>query len=218
MRTEELMRFSPRDEAILHALSRKVRLLSLAQIARHWWSHVKAPEDAARRRLRELELAGWIVCVQPQARRLPPIIAPVVGWSPKQQAPDFSDIAQRLQCRWQGETVRVRAYVLGPTADRHFGVSRRGRLKYDFQATHDLGVSEMYLNLLGQRPADAERWLGEDELAPYRQHEKLPDAVLADSPQARPELVLEFGGAYDARRVQQFHEDCAEQLLPYEIW
>jgi hypothetical protein len=198
MRTEELMRFSPRDEAILHALSRKVRLLSLAQIARHWWSHVKAPEDAARRRLRELELAGWIVCVQPQARRLPPIIAPVVGWSPKQQAPDFSDIAQRLQCRWQGETVRVRAYVLGPTAD--------------------LGVSEMYLNLLGQRPADAERWLGEDELAPYRQHEKLPDAVLADSPQARPELVLEFGGAYDARRVQQFHEDCAEQLLPYEIW
>lgn len=212
------MRISPRDEAILRALCRKVRLLSREQIARHWWSSAKQPEHAAQRRLRELVAADWLVQIRPQARGLPPIDSPIVTWSPGESTPDFTAISGRLQSRWTSETRRVQAYVLGPAADRHFGVSRRGRLKYDFQATHDLGVSEMYLNLLVQRPALAERWIGEDELAPYRQHEKLPDAVLAPSPDARPELVLEFGGAYDVHRLAQFHDDCAAQLLPYEIW
>jgi len=212
------MRISARDEALLRALCRNVRLFSLQQIATHWWSRSKHPEAAARRRLRVLEDAGWIVGIRPQARPLPPIESPVAVWTPDETAIDFAEVASHLQRRWLGETCRVQAFVLGPTADRHFGVSRRGRLKYDFQATHDLGVSEMFLNLLAQRPAQAARWIGEDELAPYRKTEKLPDAVLADDPQARPELVLEFGGAYDARRVEQFHEDCASQMLPYEIW
>jgi hypothetical protein len=76
----------------------------------------------------------------------------------------------------------------------------------------------MYLQFCRSRPADAERWIGEDLLAPWRRGEKLPDAVLASAPDARPELVLEFGGAYDSRRIEMFHEDCAEQQLPYELW
>jgi hypothetical protein len=217
-RNEELMRISQRDEAILRALCRKIRLLSLEQIARHWWPDVKHPQQSALRRLRELVRAGWMVSIQPQARGLPPIKSPVVCWNPGQPDPAFDAVAKQLMTRWTTETCRVQAFVLGPAADRYFGVSRRGRLKYDFQATHDLGVSEVFLNLLDQRPALAERWIGEDELAPFRQHEKLPDAVVADGPLARPELVLEFGGAYDVRRVAQFHEDCATQMLPYEIW
>lgn len=212
------MRLTQRDEAILKALAYKVRLFSLEQIARHWWPDVKNPHVASRKRLRVLEDAAWLVRIKPQARSLPPIESPVVVWSPGRDEPDFAAVAARLQHRWTGETRRVNAYVLGHCAERHFGVSHRGRLKYDFQATHDLGVSEMFLNLLGRRPARAERWLGEDELAPYRKHEKLPDAVLAADPNTRPELVLEFGGAYDARRVEQFHHDCASQGLRYEIW
>ncbi len=76
----------------------------------------------------------------------------------------------------------------------------------------------MYLQFRRSRPQDAERWIGEDLLAPWRRGEKLPDAVLAAAPDARPELVLEFGGAYDARRIEMFHEDCASQMLPYELW
>jgi hypothetical protein len=46
----------------------------------------------------------------------------------------------------------------------------------------------------------------------------LPDAVLAETPAARPRLVLEFGGAYNTARVRDFHHDCAARRLPYEIW
>ena len=38
------------------------------------------------------------------------------------------------------------------------------------------------------------------------------------SADARPKLVLEFGGAYDKRRVEDFHADCAKRRLPYELW
>jgi hypothetical protein len=65
---------------------------------------------------------------------------------------------------------------------------------------------------------EADNWIGEDILAPHRRGEKLPDAVLADGPGARPRLVLEFGGAYDATRVRHFHQSCLDEQLPYQLW
>ncbi|MCB0324634.1 MAG: hypothetical protein KDD69_13725, partial [Bdellovibrionales bacterium] len=207
-----------RDMAIVGTLHRKVRVLSLDQIARHWWPDAKNPQQAARPRLDKLVDGGWIVCVRPQARGLPPLDVPVATWKPDTPCPDFNAVSSHLRNRWTAPTKGVQAYVLGNTAARYFGASKRGKLKYDFQASHDLGVAEVYLNLLETRPEVARRWIGEDDLAPFRKHEKIPDAVIADGPQSRPELVLEFGGSYSARRVQEFHEDCASQLLPYELW
>ncbi|WP_437203401.1 hypothetical protein [Planctomicrobium sp. SH664] len=34
----------------------------------------------------------------------------------------------------------------------------------------------------------------------------------------RPQLVLEFGGAYDKDRLIDFHTDNQQRGLPYEIW
>ena len=55
-------------------------------------------------------------------------------------------------------------------------------------------------------------------LAPHRRGQKLPDAVIARGAELRPELVLEFGGAYDKARLVDFHADSEERKLPYEIW
>jgi len=30
--------------------------------------------------------------------------------------------------------------------------------------------------------------------------------------------VIEFGGAYSAERVRDFHEDCVQHNLPYQLW
>ena len=44
------------------------------------------------------------------------------------------------------------------------------------------------------------------------------DAVLADDPEGGVRLALEFGGAYNARRVRAFHEHCVAEGLAYELW
>jgi hypothetical protein len=76
----------------------------------------------------------------------------------------------------------------------------------------------MFLAVRRDRPALIKKWIGEDRLAPHRVGEKLPDAVVADSPEELPKLVLEFGGAYDKARLERFHLDCEERGLPYEVW
>ena len=85
------------------------------------------------------------------------------------------------------------------------------------QATHDIHLGALYLKLMKDAPTIAAGWIGEEILAPTREHQKLPDAILHDR-EGRPRLVIEFGGAYPADRLQAFHEDCAERALPYELW
>jgi hypothetical protein len=54
-------------------------------------------------------------------------------------------------------------------------------------------------------------------LAHTRRGETLPDAFIVDE-EHEPLWVIEFGGAYDAGRVQEFHEDCQVRQLPYQMW
>jgi hypothetical protein len=74
----------------------------------------------------------------------------------------------------------------------------------------------MYLLFLRDRPELASGWRSEDVLASTRRNQKLPDAIVMDGD--RPQLVVEFGGAYDPGRVEKVHADCATRRLPYELW
>jgi hypothetical protein len=66
-------------------------------------------------------------------------------------------------------------------------------------------------------PQWAAAWRGEDLLAHTRRGEKLPDAfIVTETDQVA--WVVEFGGGYDAQRVEAFHLDCAERQLPYQLW
>jgi hypothetical protein len=76
----------------------------------------------------------------------------------------------------------------------------------------------MYLAVRQLSPATALNWIDEDRLAPFRRHQKLPDAVIACDLRALPELVLEFGGNYPKSRLQAFHEDNEMRGLSYQIW
>jgi hypothetical protein len=151
--------------------------------------------------------------------------SPVVVWKPGQPEPEFGAIAWRLQSRWQMPPRRTTVYVATQKAANQVGGRSRGTIKHDLQATHDLGVAQVYLQLLTANPIAAEKWVGEDVLRLTRRRQKLPDAVIASTPDGRSvrsdhdiSLVVEFGGAYDASRVRHFHRDCAARKLPYEIW
>jgi hypothetical protein len=80
-----------------------------------------------------------------------------------------------------------------------------------------LSVAAVWLRLHNVAPEWAAAWRGEDLLAHTRLGEKLPDAFIVDD-SGKVVWVIEFGGGYDAERVQAFHNDCAARGLPYQLW
>lgn len=141
---------------------------------------------------------------------------PLSRWRPGTPPPHFGRLAHRLQSRW-GEAIRsTNVCVATAKAVKVFG-GHGGSLKHPAQASHDIHVSAVYLELLSRSPDDAATWLSEAKLAPFRRHQKLPDAALGDAP-TELRLVLEFGNGYDADRLRDFHVDCQERSLPYEVW
>lgn len=204
-----------RDQRILMALVLKVRLFSLRQIATHWWNGEVAN---ARRRLRQLAADHLVSRVTVPVRALPALTKPIVSWEPGQQTPAADAIAYRLKTRLRNRPIRsVTAWVATERSSQLFGGRCRGELKHRTQATHDLGVSAIWLHFDARAPQWADAWQGEDLLAHTRRGEKLPDAFIVD-PQGVVVCVIEFGGDYDARRIREFHADCVERELPYQIW
>ena len=211
----ETISLTQRDHELLTALVQKVRLFSLRQIASHWWDDEVAN---TRRRLKSLAKAGLIHAMTVAARTLPPIESPLTVWQPGETPPDMGRLAYQLQSRWQRRPVRtMSASIATGRAAQLLGGKQRGELKHPLQATHDLGVAAIWLNFHAQAPEWAEAWRGEDLLAHTRQGEKLPDGFIVNEA-GETVWVIEFGGAYDTARVQEFHEDCARRSLPYQIW
>jgi hypothetical protein len=110
---------------------------------------------------------------------------------------------------------------LDPAAGHDDGLRRhppaRGRVGTPYQASHDLGVSAVYLHYLRHRPDDAACWVGEDNARAAGRGNKKPDAVVLDPGSGR-RLAVEFGAGYPAARLRAFHRHCERHRLPYEVW
>jgi hypothetical protein len=209
------LHLTERDRALLQALVQKVRLFSQRQIADHWWNGELVN---SRRRLKRLADRGLVQRMTVLARPIPVLESPLVGWRPGDSAPHFGSIAYRCQERWRLRPTRLcTAWLATDVASQAFGGPARDALKNPTQATHDLGVAAVWLRLNHVAPEWASAWRGEDLLAHTRRGEKLPDAfVVAET--ERVAWVIEFGGSYDAQRVEAFHQDCAARELPYQLW
>lgn len=212
------MQLTVRDLQIVRTLSLKVRIFSLPQLASAWWRPTKAGQDNARRRLRVVCEAGLLQCTQVMARPLPAIETPVVTWTPGEPEPDFGSASWLLQSRWTEPPRQTTVYLATKKGGNRFGAPRRGELKLSLQATHDLGVSEVYLQLLRADPEAASQWVGEDAFASSRRGQKLPDAMLVAGSGEEPRMVIEFGGAYARHRLESLHRDCQARNLPYQLW
>ena len=68
-----------------------------------------------------------------------------------------------------------------------------GEVKKEMQATHDLGVTQMWLHLDINHPEWADAWRGEDLMAPTRRGQKLPDGFIVDQ-SGSPGPYLELFG------------------------
>lgn len=212
------MQITDRDRAILLALTHKVRLLSLPQIARTWWNETEAGLTNTRKRLNLLAAGPTPLVRKLQVNAHPELdlVEPLFIWSPGEPDPHFGALSYRLKSRWKDAPKPTTVFIATQSAVRQFG-GWGGKLKRPLQVTHDLHLSQIYLLYLKQRPLEVEHWVSEEHLAPERRHQKLPDAELR-TPQGHTTRVIEFAGAYDAQHVKRVHEDCLKRSLPYELW
>lgn len=209
---------SQRDEALLETLVFKVRLLTTPLIAKTWWGDTTQPLMHARRRLRQLTEARLLEKTHVLAEPMLPLQAPVACWRPGEPEPDCDALGYALQSRWgDAPPRRVTVFVASKQAVYQYGGRGLGGLRQRLQATHDLHQAAVYLHYLRADPALAEAWVGEDMLGKAGHGIKDPDALVMGR-DGKPELVIEFGGRYDARRVRDFHKHCARFGLRYELW
>lgn len=208
------MPWTDRDREFLVALTHRVRLLTLSQVARGWWP--ERSEATAKQRLKQLAGARLLERTTVLASPLLELSVPVFCWHPGEAAPDFGRLSYQVQTRWTEPAVRTRVYLASRKAAARFG-GVGGKLKRPLHASHDLNLSEVYVRLRGSSPERASRWLGEDQFAAEFRGEKLPDAFLCNK-DGRPEKVIEFAGRYAPERIEAFHEHCADEELPYELW
>ena len=210
------MNLTERDREILIALTLKVRLLSLHQIARTWWKDSATGIANTRKRIKQLEDAGYIARVTSHIHPELPLEAPLIVWRPGDPDPNFQAIAYQLKIRWNQAIQPTLIFIATQKAARVFG-GFGGKLHKPLQTTHDLHVGSIYLKLLQTDPEAAKAWISEEQFAPERRHQKLPDAVLQDASGAIV-LVIEFAGSYDAKHVERVHVDSVKRALPYELW
>jgi hypothetical protein len=206
-----------RERELVTALSAKIKMLSFEDILQRWWPPSLSAPTNARRRLSELVEERLLVRDRVFARPKLPLQDPVFRWKPGEACPPFGELSWKVQSRWTEEPREITVYLATRRAAGIFGGKADGRIKNPSQTTHDIHLGALYLKLCREAPTIAAGWIGEGVLAPSREGQKLPDAILHDR-EGRPRLVIEFGGAYPAERLQAFHEDCAQRQLPYELW
>lgn len=204
---------TPRDILIMRGLSLQVRLLGQRQLAETLWSGDVAN---ARRRLKRLVQAGLLSRIETLAQPLPDLLRPVCSWCPGDARPDTSAVAHRLKSRWRYRALRPTVvYWATEFTKSHFG--GRNVKPLPPQVTHDLGVAAVWLWYHQHHPCFARAWIGEDQLEEDEPGFSIPDAVIVNETQ-QTQMLIEFGGNYNAQRLVDFHEAAAARNVPYQVW
>lgn len=205
-----------RDTEILSVLTRRVRVLSDAQIAREWWTGASDPIAAARKSLRRLVNAGLLAHGTGMVHPILPLDAAICIWSPEQPPPDAEKVSYRLKSRWTGVPVASRWFSASDSAASLMG-GFGGRVPRPSELTHDIHMAELFLKLQRSEPQTAQTWASESELysVGLGRNQRLPDAMVRDAVGWR---VIEFGGQYAPPKLRDFHDFCQARSLRYEIW
>lgn len=148
----------------------------------------------------------------------PPALAgPLAMWRPGLVAPDAGAIAYRLEKRWAVSPHR-RELLFGGTREAALRTGaptpRRPRRT---EASHDVGLAEVFVRLLLSDPVRAARWVSESFLSSdgWGAGCPLPDAAIHLEAAT---TLIEFGGSYPRQKLLDFHLFCEIHGYAYEVW
>ena len=209
-------RLTERDSAIIRVLTHRVRVLSAAQIARVWWNRSVSPRRAATNRLRQLAAHEWIDLYQGFAHPEIPLAGPLVIWCPGLPDPPFGRIAYRLKSRWKQHGVSTHVCVATAKAAELFA-GHGGRRPRQSELTHDIHLSTIYLKLHKADPVLAATWQSEADYAAKAsvRDVRIPDATVKFNERLR---IVDFGGSYSKKKLQDIHRFWSASETEYEVW
>ncbi len=205
----------PHEEQILRALANDVRVLSLLQVARTWWTNTRWGRSRAKAAMTELEVSGWLQIHRSLARPVTELHQPLMSWSLGDDKPDFWRLSRALHKRAMQDASMTSFVFASPRSIVLFGQGRAPSVKLT-QMTHDLQVSEVYLKYRTEG-LSSRHWISEDRLPRDWPLRERPDATLADD-EGRVYRAVEYGGNYPPNRLAELHEGLSSIELNYEIW
>jgi 2-succinyl-5-enolpyruvyl-6-hydroxy-3-cyclohexene-1-carboxylate synthase len=203
--------------SLIDVLARRVRVLTVGQIARTWFSAAADPHQAALKALRRLECAEMVWINTQMVHPELPLAEPLLDWHPDANVePCFDRLAWLTEKRWQARPERT--HVVRATAKAR---ALRGALACGRKAlrasdlTHDVHVAAVFLLFAKENPQLAASWSGEDEILAWKRAltSRIPDAVIE---QDGEEIAVDFAGRYDARKLRAMHADYRCQR--YQLW
>lgn len=205
----------PHEQQIVRRLADTVRVLSLTQAARTWWSESRWGQTRAKASLASLADGGWLTMQRVLSRPIVNMETPLVDWKRGDRQPDFKVIAKALHRRAMADSKLTTVVFATRRAVALFGTGPLPTIKLT-QMTHDLNVSELFLHYHRQG-LPAGEWLSEDRLPCDWPIQQRPDAVLRDE-NGNYKRAVEYGGDYPVSRLAELHTGFSRIGLDYEIW
>lgn len=207
--------WTDRDLDIVETLTRRVRLLTVEQVARIWWPSARHLR-IVRRRLRRLTAGGLLHRTIVNVHPLLQLKRPLLSWHDNKAEPNFERASTQARTRWTQPANPAEVYSATPVAANLFG-STATQLPQLNHRDHDLLLGQIYVLYRTERPAEARMWIGEDALDKAGYRIKDPDAFLIDD-NGTKFSVIESAGRYGPKQIESFHHHCVENELPYELW
>jgi hypothetical protein len=205
------------ERELLVVLANYVRMLSLSQAARIWWTADRRGLRRARESVGRLAAGGWLDSYQVFSRPVAPLSKPAAIWTINQRLPDFPKLSAWLHRRASASAAVTTVITATKKTHTLFGrgvVPRRPKLT---QITHDLHVAEVFLAYCARGFDVRQRWVLEDYFPDTWPIREQPDAILLDE-QGKFARAVEYGGDYSVERLEKLHHALARIWLPYEIW
>lgn len=207
---------SDRDQEILDALTLRVRVMSIGQIARQWFDGASDPVRQTKRRLAALAKADLVELASIPTRPELTLDKPLVTWRPGEVPPAFERLASFLDARWKKPAILTDLVI----ASRKAGIARGGhggRWPRRSEVSHDLTFAGLYLAWRKRAATSRDSWTPESRLRRegMGDNDRLPDAAIEKDGHRR---IVELAGVYSAAKLRDLHRFCAERELPYELW
>ena len=200
---------------IVDALTRRVRLLSEQQ-GRALWSRSVESNEALGLVIERLCRGGLLRRTIVNAHPGLSVEAPLVTWAPGTARPNFVEVVSRIRKRWNQAATPTRIYSASPQAANLFGASALTSSPF-MRRDHDLLLGEVFVFYHTHYPDRAKRWLGEAAVAKAGCGTKNQDALLLAT-DGRPLCAIESAGNARRKHIERFHQHCAANHLPYELW